>query len=146
VSLDRDQLDFGYLDICGLSSSWSTHRSLLQPQHSHHHDTATAGISTRRLLPSASTPVSSCVVPPLRLQVMLDCVCECVWAGTTVWLSATTVSLYIVHHPLHYSTYTTKYSYSSSLFRNVAPYIHNSDALDCETSRCLKAGRTCFRH
>jgi hypothetical protein len=25
------------------------------------------GISTRRLLPSASTPVSSCVVPPLRL-------------------------------------------------------------------------------
>ena len=26
------------------------------------------GISTRRLLPSASTPVSSCVVPPLRLR------------------------------------------------------------------------------
>jgi hypothetical protein len=37
-------------------------------------------ISTRRLLPSASTPVSSCVVPPLRLRGMLDsvyslCVC-----------------------------------------------------------------------
>jgi hypothetical protein len=44
------------------------------------------GISTRRLLPSASTPVSSCVVPPLRLRGMLDCVCECVWAGTTVRL------------------------------------------------------------
>jgi hypothetical protein len=26
------------------------------------------GISTRRLIPSASTPVSSCVVPPLRLR------------------------------------------------------------------------------
>jgi hypothetical protein len=33
------------------------------------------GISTRRLLPSASTPVSSCVVPPLRLRGMLDYVC-----------------------------------------------------------------------
>jgi hypothetical protein len=44
------------------------------------------GISTRRLLPSASTPVSSCVVPPLRLRGMLDCVCE--WAGTTVGLPA----------------------------------------------------------
>jgi hypothetical protein len=33
------------------------------------------GISTRRLLPSASTPVTSCVVPPLRLRGMLDCVC-----------------------------------------------------------------------
>jgi hypothetical protein len=47
------------------------------------------GISTRRLLPSASTPVSSCVVPPLRLRgdVRL-CVRECVWAGTTVGLPA----------------------------------------------------------
>jgi hypothetical protein len=47
------------------------------------------GISTRRLLPSVSTPVSSCVVPPLRLRgdVRL-CVCECVWAGTTVGLPA----------------------------------------------------------
>jgi hypothetical protein len=47
------------------------------------------GISTRRLLRSASTPVSSCVVPPLRLRgdVRL-CVCECVWAGTTVGLPA----------------------------------------------------------
>jgi hypothetical protein len=43
-------------------------------------------ISTRRLLPSASTPISSCVVPPLRLRGMLDCVCE--WAGTTVGLPA----------------------------------------------------------
>jgi hypothetical protein len=33
------------------------------------------GISTRRLLPSVSTPVSSCVVPPLRLRGMLDSVC-----------------------------------------------------------------------
>jgi hypothetical protein len=46
------------------------------------------GISTRRLLPSASTPVSSCVVPPLRLRGILDCVCECVWSGTTVGLPA----------------------------------------------------------
>jgi hypothetical protein len=40
------------------------------------------GISTRRLLPSASTLVSSCVVPPLQLRgdVRL-CVCECVWAA-----------------------------------------------------------------
>jgi hypothetical protein len=47
------------------------------------------GISTCRLLPSASTPVSSCVVPPLRLRgdVRL-CVCECVWADTTVGLPA----------------------------------------------------------
>jgi hypothetical protein len=43
VSPDRDHLDFGYLGIQGLSSSWSTHRSLLQPQHSHHHDAAAAG-------------------------------------------------------------------------------------------------------
>jgi hypothetical protein len=44
------------------------------------------GVSTRRLLPSPSTPVSSCVVPPLRLRGVLDCVCE--WASTTVGLLA----------------------------------------------------------
>jgi hypothetical protein len=43
-------------------SSKSTHR-----QHSHPHHATIAGVSTRRLLPSASTTVSSCVVPPLRL-------------------------------------------------------------------------------
>jgi hypothetical protein len=43
------------------------------------------GISTRRLLPSASTSVSSCVVSPLRLR---GDVRLCVWAGTTVGLPA----------------------------------------------------------
>jgi hypothetical protein len=33
------------------------------------------GVSTHRLLPSASTPTSSCAVPPLRLRVVLDTVC-----------------------------------------------------------------------
>jgi hypothetical protein len=41
------------------------------------------GISTYRLLPSASTPVSSCAVPPSRLRGMLECVC-----GPTPLLSA----------------------------------------------------------
>jgi hypothetical protein len=43
------------------------------------------GISTRRLLPSAYTPVSSYVVPPLRLR---GDVRLCVWGGTTVGLPA----------------------------------------------------------
>jgi hypothetical protein len=43
------------------------------------------GISTRRLLPSSSTPVSSCVVPVLRLR---GNVRLCVWADTTVGLPA----------------------------------------------------------
>jgi hypothetical protein len=43
VSADRYHLDFGYLGISGLSSSWSTHQSLLQSQHSHHHDATTVG-------------------------------------------------------------------------------------------------------
>jgi hypothetical protein len=61
------------------------------------------GISTRRLLPSASTPVSSCVVPPLRLRVdVRQCVCECVgrhhcWAAGPLGLGFH-VSLYIVVH------------------------------------------------
>jgi hypothetical protein len=36
-------LDFGYLGIQGLSSTWSAHRSLLQPQRSHPHDDAIPG-------------------------------------------------------------------------------------------------------
>jgi hypothetical protein len=43
-------------------SSKSTHQ-----QHSHPHHATIAGVSTRRILPSASTTVSSCAVPPLRL-------------------------------------------------------------------------------
>jgi hypothetical protein len=39
VSLDHYHLDFG---IQGLSSSWSAHQSLLQPQHSHPHYAMTA--------------------------------------------------------------------------------------------------------
>jgi hypothetical protein len=38
-----DHVDFGYLDMHGLSSIQSAHRSLLQPQHSHHHNTITVG-------------------------------------------------------------------------------------------------------
>jgi hypothetical protein len=45
------------------------------------------GISTRWLLPSASTLVSSCVVPPLRLRGDVR-LCVCAWAGTTVGLPA----------------------------------------------------------
>jgi hypothetical protein len=35
-------IDFGYLGIQGLSSTQSTHQSLLQPQHPHPHDATTA--------------------------------------------------------------------------------------------------------
>jgi hypothetical protein len=89
VSPDRDHLEFGYLGVKGLSSSWSAHRSLFQPQHLHHHDTATAG---------GFQPVGSYLRPLLQshrvwcphydCERMLDCVCECVWAGTTVGLPA----------------------------------------------------------
>jgi hypothetical protein len=43
VSPDHDHLDFGYLGIQWLSSSWSAHRSLLQPQHAHLHDVEIEG-------------------------------------------------------------------------------------------------------
>jgi hypothetical protein len=68
------------------------------------------GISTRRLLPSASTPVSSCVVPPLRLRGMLDCVCGLAPLLGCRPIRVRVVSLYIVphllsiHQPLHNST------------------------------------------
>jgi hypothetical protein len=52
-----DHVDFGYLDMHGLSSIRSAHRSLLQPQHSHCHNTATVGDF------SSSTPTfGSCLV------------------------------------------------------------------------------------
>jgi hypothetical protein len=71
------------------------------------------GISTRRLLPSASTPVSSCVVPPLRLRGNVRlCVCVSV-CGPKPLLGCRPIrvrvkSIYIVshllsiHHPLHF--------------------------------------------
>jgi hypothetical protein len=67
------------------------------------------GISARRLLPSASTSVSSCLVPPLRLRGMLDCVCECVgrhhcWAAGPLGLGLG-LSLYIyTPSPINIST------------------------------------------
>jgi hypothetical protein len=67
---------------------------------------ACGGISTRRLLPSASTPVSSCVVPPLRLRGDVKlCVCVSV-CGSAPLLGCRPIrvrveSLYIV--PLLYA-------------------------------------------
>jgi hypothetical protein len=42
MSPDHGHLDFDYLDIQGLSSSRNPHQSLLQLQHSHPHEAATA--------------------------------------------------------------------------------------------------------
>jgi hypothetical protein len=68
------------------------------------------GISTRRLLSSASTPVSSCVVPRCDCGRMLDCVCGPAPLLGCGPIRVRVVSLYIVSHllsiqqPLHYST------------------------------------------
>jgi hypothetical protein len=40
---DHVHLDLGYLGFKGLSFACGTRRFLLQSQHTHHHDTATAG-------------------------------------------------------------------------------------------------------
>jgi hypothetical protein len=73
------------------------------------------GISTRRLLSSASTPVSSCVVPRCDCRGMLDCVC-----GPTPLLGCRpirvrVVSLYIVlKHFIILHILLTIYSWSST--------------------------------
>jgi hypothetical protein len=70
--------DFGYLDIQGLSSTWSAHRSLLQLQHSHPHDVAIVGVSTvgsylRLLLQSHRLWCSCCDCGDVRVCSL--CVC-----------------------------------------------------------------------
>jgi hypothetical protein len=63
------------------------------------------GVSTRRLLPSASTPVSSCAVPLLRLCGDVRVCVLCVWGGGASLLGCRSIrvrvpSLYIcIHHP-----------------------------------------------
>jgi hypothetical protein len=108
VSPDHDHLDFGYLDIQWLSSSWSAHRSLLQPQHAHLHDVETEGVSTCRLLPSASTPVSSCAVPSLRLCGDVRVCVLCVWGGHHCWAAGPLglgfrVYIYVFTIPMQYN-------------------------------------------
>jgi hypothetical protein len=82
-------LDFGYSASRGYHLH-DVHTSLYS---THNTRTLTTlrlrGISTRRLLPSVSTPVSSCAVPPYDCGGMLDSVCSmCSWAHTTIGLPA----------------------------------------------------------
>ena len=83
MSPDHGHLDFGYLSIQGLSSSQSPHQSLLQPQHSHPHDAATAGdINSSAPTFGFYSSLIVCGAPVANMGEMLDCV----WVGTTVGL------------------------------------------------------------
>jgi hypothetical protein len=73
VSADHGHLDFGYLSIQGLSSSWSAHRSLLQLQHSHHDAAIAGGFQPSSYLRFLLQ--SHCVqCPRCDCGMMLDCV------------------------------------------------------------------------
>jgi hypothetical protein len=63
------------------------------------------GISTRRLLPSASTPVSSCVVPLLGLREVLNCV-----YGPAPLLGCRPIRVRVSCESIYYNPFLMQYS------------------------------------
>jgi hypothetical protein len=105
------------------------------------------GISTRRVLPSASTPVSSYAVPPLRLRGMLDSVCSLCVGRHHCWVAGPLglgfpLTLYICHHPLCNTSRTSQFyniwkKYTIIQSHNQSRYHQLIKVIYCEKTSAL---------